>query len=130
MTDAQLLKVEELLSDNQAEKAHHGDCIGADVDFHSLSRLKGLWIVGHPPINNGLRAFCEFDECREPKPYLERDRDIVDESDWVIFTPGSYREILRSGTWTCIRYARKKNKEGHVVWPDGTVSDVYGKHGE
>ena len=130
MTVDQAVTVEGLLTDNlDTGSAHHGDCIGADADFHRLIRSKGLYVIGHPPLNNGLRAFCDFDECREPKPYLERDRDIIDESDWAIFTPGTFREILRSGTWATIRYARKKNMNGFIVWPDGTTSDVFGTRG-
>ncbi len=130
MTTEQITTVDRLLDDDLTTQfAHHGDCIGADDHFHRLARQQGLKVIGHPPLNDALRAFCEFDECREPKPYLERDKDIVDESDWVIFTPGTFSEILRSGTWATIRYARKKNKAGFIVWPDGTTSDVYGTRG-
>ncbi len=127
MTVDQAVEVDDLLENNQDTGfAHHGDCIGADVDFHRIVKQHGMQVIGHPPLNNGLRAFCEFDDCRDPKPYLERDRDIVDESDWMIFTPGTFREILRSGTWATVRYARKRNKPGWIVWPDGIVTDIYG----
>jgi hypothetical protein len=122
MTSSQIYKVDSLLDDDIITQiAHHGDCIGADEDFHKLAILQGLYIIGHPPLKEKLRANCQFDELRDPKGYVERDHDIVDESDWLIFTPLKYIEILRSGTWATIRYAKKKNKQGFIVWPDGTL---------
>ena len=120
MTSSQIYRVDFLLeADIITQVAHHGDCIGADSDFHQLARLHGLEIIGHPPLVEKLRAFCDFDECREPKPYLDRDHDIVDESDWLIFTPGTLTEILRSGTWATVRYAKKRAKDGFIIWSDG-----------
>jgi hypothetical protein len=125
MTEEQKYRVESFLDQDFTKmSAHHGDCIGADVDFHKIVRRQGLYVIGHPPIKDALRAFCEFDEIREPKDYLKRDLDIVSESDWMIFTPSGFEEILRSGTWTTIRYTRKAKKDGFIVFPDGTVKNV------
>ena len=30
--------------------AHHGDCLGADAEFHELCRETGLKIHVHPPL--------------------------------------------------------------------------------
>lgn len=125
MTSAQIYAVDRLLEEDIITQiAHHGDCIGADADFHNLSVLEGLVLIGHPPINESKRAFCIFDEVREPKEYIERNHDIVDEADWMIFTPETFEEVLRSGTWSTIRYAKKKNKDGFIVWPDGVVKPL------
>lgn len=126
MTLPQLHNVDELLGDNLTTQwAHHGDCIGADADFHKLSRLNGLFVKGHPPIKEIKRAWCEFDEVALPKDYIERNHDIVDAVDWVIFTPKEFREQLRSGTWATIRYARRMWRDGFIVWPDGKVTDIH-----
>ena len=34
----------------------------------------------------------------------------------------SQNEILRSGTWATIRYARKKSKKVMLIFPDGTMT--------
>lgn len=54
------------------------------------------------------------------KDYKVRDKDIVDMSERMIATPFC-PEIARSGTWTTVRYARKKNKPLWIVMPDGQV---------
>ena len=121
MTKSQINKVDSLLTDDLLTKvSHSGDCIGADEDFYKLSISHGLYLIGHPPNQDKLRAFCEFNEIRETKSYIVRNHDIVDESNWLLFTPLTSIEILRSGTWATIRYAKKKNKEGFIVWPNGT----------
>ena len=106
------------------EYLHHGDCIGADEQMANLFRLYML-IVSHPPIVRAKRAFTESDEIRPEKPYLERNRDIVNESFTLIAMPKGYYEIQRSGTWATIRYARQTHKRHVIVWPDGTY-DVKG----
>lgn len=128
MTPEQLTEVDVLLFNNlPTSVAHHGDCIGADAQFHHLSRLNGLELHGHPPLNPSKRAFCEFystEEVEEEKDYLERDHDIVDQVDWMIACPRGFQEELRSGTWATIRYARKVKKPGYIIWPDGKVTDI------
>lgn len=110
-----------------ADTYHHGDCIGADEQFHSWIVLydnRPIKIVVHPPDNPYKRAFCTFSgdfEIRPQKPYLERNLDIVTETDLLIATPKEYSEILRSGTWSTIRYCRKQKKPCYIVYPDGEV---------
>lgn len=123
MTEAQINSVIQFMEDNQQfNNAHHGDCIGADADFHSL--VLDRWTVGHPPIKSSKRAFCDFDEQREPKDYLVRNKDIVDESDFMIIVPRGFEEELRSGTWSTARYARSQGTHGLIFWPDGSVEDL------
>lgn len=110
---------------------HHGDCIGADAQFHDI--LLRCWpdrsyIVIHPPKNDKYRAFCHhFNEIREPKDYGVRDKDIVKETDVLIATPRGFGEELRSGTWMTIRIARKLNKDIYIIWPDGKVEKEINK---
>lgn len=120
MTLAQYGVVRDVLTNGAL---HHGDCIGSDALAHQIGRLNGLWIVGHPPDNDTKRAFCDFDEVRNPLPYIKRDHEIVDESELLIATPGQFIEQLRSGTWATIRYARKIDRPRLIVYPDGTTDD-------
>lgn len=125
MTPEQIYTVDNILFDDLiAEWAHHGDCIGADADFHKLATLSGLKTHGHPPKNPSKRAWCKFDGIEEEKEYLDRNRDIVNATHFLIACPQSFEEELRSGTWSTIRYARSVKRPGKIVWPDGRIEDV------
>lgn len=106
---------------------HHGDCIGADDDAHTFFHLvneihnKNVKFVIHPPDNPSKRAFREGDLILPAKPYLERNKDIVDASDLLIACP-SGDEVIRSGTWSTVRYARKMNKTIFVIMPNGLLT--------
>lgn len=98
---------------------HEGDCIGADEKMVDI--FKDLMtIVCHPPIDDSKRAFAYYDEIREPKEYIARNHDIVNESVMLIATPKGYHDLLRSGTWATIRHAARTNKRAVIIWPDGT----------
>ena len=106
---------------------HHGDCIGADKQFHELlESLKVPHIVNqkiiiHPPIKNIKRAFCKSDFILEPKDYLDRNKDIVNASEILIATPKEFEEQLRSGTWSTIRYCTKQKKQAFIIFPNGIM---------
>lgn len=95
----------------------HGDCVGSDTDFHKLcikykeTHLdKTIMIHIFPPNNPTLRAFNQADLLMEEKPYLERNMNIIKNSSILIACPiDKNKEEMRSGTWSIIRQARKKN---------------------
>ena len=122
MTSAQKDRFREMVSGTWDE-FHHGDCIGADAEAHDiLKNQRPLTLVAiHPPINPSKRANKEGDFVYPPKPYLERNHDIVDVIDKLIATPYEFKEQLRSGTWATIRYATKKHKRVVVIYPDGSI---------
>lgn len=101
---------------------HHGMCQGADAECHNIARsLGGIWIVGHPSKNTKLFAKdLDVDELREPKDYLVRDLDIVQESEELAATPNTLQEYPYSGTWTTIGYAIKEKKWVRIIYPDGS----------
>lgn len=101
----------ELMRDeNKPTEFHHGDCIGADAEAHDIVQLiGGIDLILHPPENDKKRAFCEgYARRAHPKPYLERNRRIVDSVDLLIVAPKEQEETLRSGTWSTYRYAKRK----------------------
>lgn len=120
MTSEQIGTVDNITA-FEFDEVHHGDCIGADHDMHRIARANGQRLIGHPPEDPSLRAFCNFDDLLDPKPYLERDRDIVDMCDVLIATPKESVEVQKGGTWYTVRYARSKGKKIIIVWPDGSV---------
>jgi hypothetical protein len=124
MTLIQRKLVERLLG--VATEAHHGDCIGADEQFHQLCQDHGhdIRIVVHPPTKADKRAYCEADEIKPVKPYLDRNRAIVAAADLMIATPQQATEPSPNhrragGTWWTIRHARSKDKALLIIWPDG-----------
>jgi hypothetical protein len=126
MTEAQKTAVHLLLIELFANPieivAHHGDCVGADADFHAICREVGVGkIVAHPPDLTVMRAFTNADEVRLPRPYLVRNGNIVFESREMIATPSGFAEERRSGTWSTIRKARLKGKSVAIVYPDGRI---------
>jgi hypothetical protein len=124
MTYAQVITVFRLLGELKPEKVHHGDCVGADHDFHSIATYLDIPIKGHPPTDSKLRAFCPFKEAAEEKGYLDRNKDIVNESDLLLATPKEASEQWRGGTWSTIRYAKKNKKSVIIVWPNGLTETI------
>lgn len=109
--------------------AVHGDCMGADAQFDTLARERGLYRIIYPGHGrdgqSGTRQHSELKRgsasVHDPLPYLERDKIIAARVDLLLATPKGYLEELRSGTWATIRYRRKSKKDLVIIWPDGTA---------
>ncbi len=121
MTEDQMTAVMRALQLLKPTHAHHGDCIGADAEFHGLVRgyVPTCRIIGHPPTKQDKRAFCDFDEVRPEAPYLTRNKHIVNECELLLATPDGFVEKRRSGTWSTIRYADGR-RQRMVIKPDGS----------
>ena len=121
MTRAQKSEVARVLVNAKATEVHHGDCIGADAEFHDIVRMVDpkIKIHVHPPAEDKKRAFKRGDVLYPAKPYLERNHDIVDACEILIATPAQKNEVLRSGTWATIRYARKIKRSTIIITPNG-----------
>lgn len=105
---------------------HHGDCVGADAHFDSLARtcLGFEAAVIYPANLDGKRAFCTVgprDFVKAPMGPLQRNEKIVQASDWLLACPKEDQTVLRSGTWTTVRYALKAKKEVKIILPDGQL---------
>lgn len=115
MTYGQRQRVEALISDYSPRGQfangapilfHHGDCVGVDAQAHELASHWGLVTVAHPPTVSRLRAYCKADIIHYPKPYLQRNRDIVNAVQFLIVVPsGAEDQQARSGTWATKRMA-------------------------
>jgi hypothetical protein len=115
------LKNLDFFNKDTIKQVHHGDCIGADTIFHNIASELDIPIIIHPPSDNKLRSFCKSNNVRPEKSYLKRNQDIVTETDILIAFPSSNEEIIRSGTWSTIRYARKKDKIIYIIFPNGKI---------
>ncbi len=120
MTWAQQAALDEMLQ-LEGLRFHHGDCIGADAEAHELAWKYDKHIVIHPPTDDRLRARCVANSIRPERPYHERNRNIVQESDLLIACPKQSTEQFQGGTWYTIHYAQGIGKIVRIIWPDGSV---------
>jgi hypothetical protein len=95
---------------------HHGDCEGADAEAHDIVRefFPDVIIHVYPPVSSYRQAYKTGDIHYSRMAYLPRDRKIVDSTEYLIGAPKVSTEVLRSGSWTTIRHARKTNKP-HII---------------
>ena len=99
-------------------EAHHGDCVGADAQFHQVMIDAGIPVYIHPPLNPKRRAYCEgATKVFEPRSYLSRNKQIVRSCTRLLAFPRSTTEEQRSGTWSTIRYARKVKTGVKIIYP-------------
>lgn len=116
---------------NYLTEFHHGCCVGADAQaVADVSLRADVCIVAHP---GDLGAMTDADSlaasrvAHKPKANLDRNRDIVDACDVLIAAPKGPEE-LRSGTWSTVRYARRRAKHHTlrivIVRPDGTTEET------
>jgi hypothetical protein len=122
MTVEQIAAVDELTM-LDFDEVHHGDCVGADHDMHRIAEANGQRIVVHPPSDNRLRAWCKGEIILSPRPYLDRNRDIVGACTTLLATPAEMEEQDKGGTWYTVRFARRRGVPVIVVWPDGSVAE-------
>ncbi len=99
---------------------HHGDCIEADEAIAKIAKKLDIHVVGHPPSNPAKRAHFKSHVNREPLEYLRRNKNIVKDTEVLLATPDSYKERMRSGTWSTIREAERQSKTVYIVYPDGS----------
>lgn len=124
MTERQKEVVEALVRTLNPDCAVHGDCVGADTDFHAIvNRVKpDARTIGYPSTLVAQRAYNSLTLVHDPLPPLDRNWLIVDASDRMIACPHGHEEEQRSGTWATVRYARKQMKPLIIVWPDGRTT--------
>lgn len=126
MTDPQIEAFSGVISKLHVTEFHHGDCVGADRDAHTVINhlFSDVLIIGHPPLEQKLRAFCKgFHEMRPEQSYLDRNKAIVDETETLIAIPSTKKSQVRSGTWSTVRYATgRKDRRVIIIYPDGTLN--------
>ena len=122
LTPPQVASLRALLERLAPTEIHHGDCVGADAAAHAIAKSIGLVIVVHPPSNPSKRAWCTGDIVRPPRAYLDRNRDLVAETDLLVACPWQQEgEAVRSGIWATVRHARRLARRIYIVRPDGRV---------
>ncbi len=123
MTDKQKLTVKALVGFLMPREVHHGDCLGADDEFHDIvEEITKACIFVHPPRNSSNRAWRLGSYVFKTQPYLVRNDAIIASADLMLAVPFGFEERLRSGTWATIRHTRKAKKPLIIVWPDGSYT--------
>ena len=107
---------------------HHGDCAGADNEADVIAHVAApQWhTVAHPGASLRWRAHTPADVIEDPKPELDRNKDIVDQTDVLIAAPKEGKEpgpARGQGTWSTVRYARNRHKVIYKLWPDGRIEE-------
>jgi hypothetical protein len=126
MTASQLDCVRELLHRLRPTVVRHGNCVGADSQFHRVALAMGIPVEAHPANNVGftLRATLPGASVVHPaRTARERNTDIVEQSDILIATPGVQGNVQRahSGTWMTIRIAAARQHPCYLVTPEGEL---------
>lgn len=113
-----------LLRELTPAEVHHGACLGADATAHDFAVELGLGVVVHPPDDHKhvYSMALAADRVMPEKPYLRRNRAIVDSCDRLIAVPNN-PERLRSGTWATVRYARHLGKPITILWANGEITE-------
>lgn len=95
--------------------------------MHGICEILGICTVIHPPLAARYRAHCKgpwVTAVRDPAPYRERNRAIVEACDLLLACPSGQESDAsqrRSGAWMTIRMARIERKPIHIVYPNGLV---------
>lgn len=104
----------------------HGAAYGADQQFHALWReeLKDRFVDVWPADGKTAKLFSEQDNVavNPPMPPLTRNDEIVKRSKYMIATPHTQQEELRSGTWATVRRARTAEVPVLILWPNGVMT--------
>lgn len=125
MSEAQTVALVGLLGALQPTEVHHGDCVGADAEFHHIvrKRFPDTKIVIHPPLDAEHQAHCVGDATRPLRTHFARNRAIVLECDYLVATPLDNSNPGYGGTWYTIGFARKRGVLNIVIQRDGTSKE-------
>lgn len=113
----------------------HGGAEGSDEEFDVLLREAGMPGAGIAIYAMAHRM--EFWQARIPAADLvltrsewaplSRNKFIAKECDHLLVTPFEMEEVLRSGTWATVRYARSFGKPITIILPDGSIVEESAK---
>ena len=125
VTPLQREKLTEVLQELKKthKEFHHGGCYGADVTARDIAISLKIPTICHPGSAWQYQNSMHIDEKTHMiYPFLERDIMIVEATDILVAIPRLMKEEKRSGTWTTVRAARKRNKPVIICWPDGSIT--------
>lgn len=119
MTDRQLEALFSILSE-WTGKLLYGNCVGADAQAHDMAQELGYEIEIFPGPSEAMSARRTASVMHPPSPFLKRNMEMVSRCCVLIAAPRTSAEVMRSGTWSSIRYARKLGRKTIILSPDGS----------
>lgn len=122
LNQSQIEEIKKIIESHDNIIVSHGDCVGSDTEFHNICVSykeqfnKNISIHIYPSFNPVMRAFNKGDVIMKEKQYLQRNLDIINNSDMLIACPVDKNvEEMRSGTWVTIRHAKKQGMTIHIL---------------
>lgn len=127
MTPRQAATVKYLFTHGGVTILHHGGERHADAQAHQLALELGVSVRVHPgPAFDIAKDCLGADLVYETRPNLARNGDIaIMGVDGLIAAPHEFAEVLRSGTWSTVRRARKLKRRVWLAFPDGTIREEH-----
>ena len=100
-----------------------GCCIGADDIFYNICDMLSFNTIGYPGFysTHPMRSKILRNRMKAVKSPLQRNKNIVYNSNLMIACPNTKEEIKRSGTWATIRYTKQLIKPLIIIYPDGNI---------
>lgn len=123
------VRVTDIFANSETE-ACHGLAKGVDAEFHQICRKYHVSLRGHPGNILSKRAeisVSDFAVMFPVKNSIWRNHDMIDYAVTVkdrllVACPKEDHEVIRSGTWATVRYARSCGIDIVYIWPsDGAV---------
>jgi len=105
----------------------HGGARGADEIMDAVARLYNLLSVDIYPCDPKRYEYWkrkildDITTIHDLHLPLVRNRIIARECDRLIAMPKEMHEVLRSGTWSTVRYTRGYKKPITIIYPDGRI---------
>lgn len=126
MSDVQRDRVaivfQQLRRPNETSYLLHGACHGADREAHPLVQFREMFPSNREQRDWANKVRQSGDIVHEINIFpIDRNHQTVDKCNAVVAAPNESNEVLRSGTWATIRYARKMKKPLYIVYPDGDL---------
>lgn len=105
----------------------HGDCVGVDVWSAGVAEFLGWETEAYPwdrpGWHNPKRGYHRSSVIHRPNPDpMDRNWTLARVAiDGLYALPETKHEVMRSGTWSTVRRARKLGRKITLVLPDGEV---------
>lgn len=125
VTPLQREKLTEVLQELKKthKEFHHGGCYGADVTARDIAISLKIPTICHPGSAWQYQNSKGIDSVTLGiLPYIERDIIIVEATDILVAVSRLMKEEKRSGTWTTVREAKKRDRPVIICWPDGSIT--------
>ncbi len=115
----------------------HGGAKGADSEAHNLAHefeytdappFFEVWPADERSSEHWIKILTHTDGRLASRVHpvmlpLARDLVMAKQCDHLIACPATTTEVVRSGTWATIRYARAARKPITIIAPDGIITE-------